>query len=237
MSKRNLESALPERDAVNIEQVCQFLECHPEFFNEHDELLERLRVPHHRGGTISLVERQTEVLRKRIREQESRLARLIENGRENEKLFQKTRELTLALLDAGSLDEVSAAIEDGFREHFDTDACSLILLEEQFGQSSGNVRTISQSELAQQASGIATLDQPRGGAFPEPLMKFMFVLHEHAMQSAMIAPVLGSAPADRLGLLVLGSTDRSHFHETLGTDFLSYIGEVLARALEPHRTA
>lgn len=237
MSKRNLGSALLEQEEIRPDQVCAYLEGHPDFFTEHQALLEQLRIPHHPDGTISLVERQIELLRKRSREQDSQLARLIENGRDNEKRFRKTRELTLSLLDAETLDEVSAAIEDGFREHFDTDACSLILLEECFGNSTGNVRTVSQHEIEEHAPGIAQLDQPQGGAFPEALMDFLFTLHEHTMQSAMVAPVISRAPAGRVGLLALGSTDRSHFHESLGTDFLDYVGEVLARALEPYRVA
>lgn len=235
MSKRNLGSAVLKQDAISIDQVCEYLECHPDFFAENADLLEQLRIPHQRGGAISLVERQMEMLRKRIRDQEARLAKLIENGRENEKLFQKTRALTLSLLDAGSLDEVSAAIEDGFRDHFDIDACSLILRAEQFGDSTGNVRTISEAQLAEQAPRIANLNKPQGGAFPEALMQFLFQLHETNMQSAMVAPVIESGPANRMGLLALGSCDRSRFSESLGTDFLNYVVEVLARALAPYR--
>lgn len=235
MSKTNLGTALVEQDAISHDQVCEYLERHPEFFTEHENLLEQLLVPHQRNGTISLVERQIEVLRKRIREQEKRLARLIDNGRENDKLFGKTRELTLSLLDADSLDEVSAAIEDGFREQFNIDACSLILLEDRFGPSTGNVRTISETALEQQAPGLAKLDQSRGGAFSAALMQFLFQLHEQSMQSAMVSPILGQTPESRIGLLALGSADRSHFSESLGTEFLGYVGEVLSRALRPYR--
>lgn len=235
MSERNLGSAALEQDEISVDQVCDYLECHPGFFVDNEELLEHLRIPHQHGDTISLVERQIDVLRKRIREQEGRLARLIETGRENEKLFAKTRDLTLSLLDAGSLDEVGAVIEDGFREHFGTDACSLLLLEEAFGSSTGNVRTVSESELAETAPGIVSIEQARGGAFPEPLMKFLFQLHEQSMQSAMVAPVLCGAPAKRIGFLALGSTDRAQFSESVGTTFLDYVGEVLARSLQAYR--
>ena len=48
------------------ESVAAYLQHNPEFFERHQALLARLRLPHVRGGsTISLVERQIEVLREK----------------------------------------------------------------------------------------------------------------------------------------------------------------------------
>ena len=49
---------LPAADAEE-ESVARYLQHNPEFFERHQALLARLRLPHSRGGsTISLVERQ-----------------------------------------------------------------------------------------------------------------------------------------------------------------------------------
>ena len=46
--------------------IAEYLERHPDFFERNHAVLARLRLPHARGGTtISLVERQVEVLRER----------------------------------------------------------------------------------------------------------------------------------------------------------------------------
>ena len=48
------------------ETIAAYLQHHPDFFERHSALLARLRLPHARGGsTISLVERQIEVLREK----------------------------------------------------------------------------------------------------------------------------------------------------------------------------
>src|ERR1700742_3181660 len=48
------------------ESIATYLQHNPEFFERHQPLLARLRLPHVRGGsTISLVERQIEVLREK----------------------------------------------------------------------------------------------------------------------------------------------------------------------------
>ncbi len=46
------------------ETVARYLQHNPDFFERHQPLLARLRLPHARSGaTISLIERQVEVLR------------------------------------------------------------------------------------------------------------------------------------------------------------------------------
>ena len=46
------------------ESIANYLQRNPDFFERHQAVLMRLRLPHVRGGaTISLVERQIEVLR------------------------------------------------------------------------------------------------------------------------------------------------------------------------------
>ena len=43
--------------------IAAYLETHPDFFVDHEELLPALRIPHQRGYTVSLVERQMTILR------------------------------------------------------------------------------------------------------------------------------------------------------------------------------
>ena len=49
--------AIPVR-SLEAAAVAAYLEAHPDFFVEHDELLPSMRIPHQRGDTVSLVERQ-----------------------------------------------------------------------------------------------------------------------------------------------------------------------------------
>lgn len=48
-------------------QVAEFLQQHPDFFTRNAKLLEKLHVPHETGRAVSLVERQTSVLREKTR--------------------------------------------------------------------------------------------------------------------------------------------------------------------------
>jgi len=54
-------------DTLNDASVAQYLTAYPDFFERNGALLGKLRLPHLRdaGATVSLVERQVEVLRER----------------------------------------------------------------------------------------------------------------------------------------------------------------------------
>ncbi len=107
--------------------VAAYLEAHPDFFVDHDELLPALRIPHQRGDTVSLVERQMKILRERNIEMRHRLSQLMDVARDNDRLFDKTRRLILALMDATSLEEVVMSVEDSLRQDFQVPFVSLIL--------------------------------------------------------------------------------------------------------------
>ena len=50
-------------ESLEAAAIAAYLEAHPDFFVEHEDLLPALRIPHQRGDTISLVERQMKILR------------------------------------------------------------------------------------------------------------------------------------------------------------------------------
>ena len=65
-------------EAIDEESIARFLQLNPDFFERHQAILGRMRLPHARSAsTISLVERQVEVLRERQAELEGKLAEFV----------------------------------------------------------------------------------------------------------------------------------------------------------------
>nr|GFB69300.1 probable diaminopimelate decarboxylase, chloroplastic [Tanacetum cinerariifolium] len=89
-SESPADNAVP---ALEAEAVAAWLQQHPDFFAEHDDLLTAMRIPHQRGDTVSLVERQLKILRERNIEMRHRLSQLMDVARDNDRLFEKTRRL------------------------------------------------------------------------------------------------------------------------------------------------
>src|SRR5246500_2507348 len=102
------------------ESIAAYLQRNPEFFERHLALLARLKLPHARGGsTISLIERQIEVLREKQAALEGKLAELVSVARANDAISERLHRFTRRLLRAVPHGEALTSIEAGLREDFD----------------------------------------------------------------------------------------------------------------------
>src|ERR1700721_2500481 len=72
-----------KQEGLNDTNVADFLQTHPDFFERNAALLAKLRLPHLRdmGATVSLVERQVEVLREDFDAMHSVLVLFLEQAR------------------------------------------------------------------------------------------------------------------------------------------------------------
>jgi uncharacterized protein YigA (DUF484 family) len=211
---------------LDSDTVAAYLRLHPEFFIDHDELIPELRIPHQRGDTVSLVERQVKLLRERNIEMRHRLSQLMDVARDNDRLFDKTRRLVLDLLDAGSLEEVVSCVEDSLRREFQVPFVSLILFSD-VPMPVG--RTVSSAEAHQAIGGLLAGGKTICGVLREHELNFLFGAEDGAQVGS--AAVVSISYQGLHGVLAIGSADPQHYKSSLGTLFLGYIAEVLARVV------
>ncbi|MWV10593.1 DUF484 family protein [Pseudomonas sp. R-28-1W-6] len=211
---------------LDSDAVAAYLRLHPEFFVDHDELIPELRIPHLPGEAVSLVERQVKLLRERNIEMRHRLSQLMDVARDNDRLFDKTRRLILALLDAGSLEEVVGAVEDSLRHEFQVPFVGLILFSE-FPLGVG--RTVTSAEAHQAIGSLLAGGKTTCGVLRPGELEFLFGAAEQGqVGSAAVVPL---SYQGLHGVLAIGSPDPQHYKSSLGTLFLSYVAEVLSRVL------
>ena len=75
---------------MRSEDVAQYLQDNPQFFEEHAELMSGLVIPHPHGGrTISITERQMVSLRDKNRQLEDKMGELLEFGEENDTIGER----------------------------------------------------------------------------------------------------------------------------------------------------
>ena len=213
-------------ESLEAAAIAAYLEAHPDFFVEHEELLPALRIPHQRGDTISLVERQMKILRERNIEMRHRLSQLMDVARDNDRLFEKTRRLILALMDATSLEDLVISVEDSLRQDFQVPFVSLIL----FGDNAMPVgRWVSAAEAQTAIGGLLTEGKSVSGSLREHELDFLF--GEEQRQQIGSTAVVAIAHQGIHGVLAIASRDPQHYKSSVGTLFLSYIAEVLGRIL------
>ncbi len=216
------DNAAPNTEA---EAIIAFLLDHPDFFAEHDELLVSMRIPHQRGDTVSLVERQLKLLRERNIEMRHRLSQLMDVARDNDRLFDKTRRLNLALMDATSLEEIVIAVEDSLRQEFQVPFVSLIL----FSDNAMPVGRWVTTAEAQKAIGGLIGEKTVCGALREHELAFLFGAEQSKEVGSTAIVTLNHL--DLHGVLAIGSRDPQHYKSSVGTLFLNYIADVLGRLL------
>jgi uncharacterized protein len=221
MSEQGKEQAVESHE----QQVADFLAQTPDFFSRHGSLLEKLYVPHETGAAVSLVARQTGVLREKNQQLRTHLSDLIEMARHNDVQFEKTKRLVLALLGCETLDDVAVAIDESLCRDFQGDISTLLLLGA--GGPDGNVRWLAEQE-AQVLEPLLGTNLPGCGRLPEPQHLLIFQEQAFRVQSAAVVPLV---QGETLGLLAIGSYDPQYFQSSQGTLFLGYVGEVLSQVL------
>ncbi|NWL18998.1 DUF484 family protein [Pseudomonas umsongensis] len=213
-------------ESLEAAAIAAYLEAHPDFFVEHEDLLASLRIPHRRGDTVSLVERQMTILRDRNIELRHRLSHLMDVARDNDRLFDKTRRLILSLLDATSLEDVVICVEDSLRQDFQVPFVSLILL----GDNAMPVgRWVTHAEAQVAIGGLLQEEKSVSGTLREHELDFLFG-EEQRKQIGSTAVVAISHQGIH-GILAIASRDPQHYKSSVGTLFLSYIAEVMGRVL------
>jgi len=220
---------------LNDTAVAEYLLTYPDFFERNDALLTKLRLPHLRdaGSTVSLVERQVEMLRERNQALERRLKELIDVARANDALAERIHRLTQRLIGARSLQETVQALETSLREDFDArNSVLLLFLDAARALPAESERFLRVAEPTDPA--IRTFDsllqsgKPRCGQIRDVQRDFLFGPAAVEVGSVAMTP-LGAK--GELGLLAVGASDAERFHPAMSTEFLTRIGELVAAAL------
>ncbi len=217
---------------VSEAQVCEFLSAKTDFFERHPELLESIELPHESGKAVSLIERQISVLRERNLEMRSRLNNLLETARANDKLFEKTKRLVLALLEADTLAKAIDTLYDNLQNDFQIEHYSLILFSPENSPVS-QARIVGLDQGSQAIGGLLRSNRATCGVLRDEELAFLFEEQASAIKSVAVVPLNNG---NTFGVLAIGSSDPLYYKSSMGTLFLSYIAEVLNRVLPPMMT-
>jgi len=220
------------------ESIATYLQRHPEFFERHQGVLARLKLPHARGGsTISLVERQFEVLREKQAQLEGKLAELVRVARANDAISERLHRFTRRLLRIVPHAEALARIEAGLREDFDAFHAVLVLI----GAPAVDpltprfVRSVPADDPNLKSfESLFASGKPRCGQARDSQREFLFGPEGLELGSVALVPL---GEKGTLGLLALGSPDRDRFHPGMSTEFLARLAELVSDSLRGERTS
>lgn len=204
---------------MRAEDVADYLQNNPEFFEAHAQMLADIVIPHPYGGrTISLSERQLLTLRERVKELEKKLHELVELSRENDVVQNKVHQYVLALFGPRDLATQQDVAVSKLREIFAVPH-AVIRLWAQHPPSS-EVMAFADQHQQPVCSHQAVHDSAQWfGENAEHLRSFAYLPLRQGGQS--------------IGMLVLASEDIERFYPEMGTVFLQRIAETVSSALQP----
>lgn len=207
--------------------VADYLQQHPDFFEHHPDIVASLRLTTALGGrTVSLQERQVEILRDKIRQLELKLAAFMRNASGNELIMANLHQWTCALMTDTAPTSLPAAVVDATRSCFDVPQVALRLWgtaadfsDEDFVLDDEDARAFADTRLTPVC----------GAAAGQPGV--LWLDDAAIMQSAALLPLRAAGAETSFGMMVLGSPDPQRFAADLATDILARIGELASARL------
>lgn len=212
---------------LHPDQVKAYLQQHPGFFDDHPELLETISLPHESGAAVSLVERQVAVLRERNMEMRQRLNGMLDSAKINDKLFEKTKRLVLAMLEAKSKAMLMETVSNSLDSDFQVEFHSLILFSDQsIKLDSPHTRVASLDEAGAHIGTLLRNNRTTCGILGSDELSYLFGDAASRVGSVAAMPLNHGTP---FGILAIGNSDPHFYRSSMGTLFLSYIAEVISR--------
>jgi len=217
-----------ENNELTTSQVEDYLEKHPEFFHHHLGLLENMSIPHPSGNAVSLISKQLEIFRSKHQELENQLTALIEIARDNDTSFSRMHELTLALIEAKTIEDAVANLDKVFAECFLTDFSSIRIIKNNTDSAVSNIFVDTDDERLQHFDKELTTNKPKCGRPTLAQAQFLFGDIATEVKSCAIIPMVFT---ELEGIIAIGSRDETRFHYSMGNLFLTQMGEVIATRL------
>ena len=213
---------------LTTEQILDYLQQHPDFFEVQAPALAeiRLRSPHG-GRVVSLQERQAEMLRDKIKMLEMRMVEMMRHGNENALTAEKLQRWTVSMLSTTHATDLPTRVVQELKTHFAVPQVAIrlwqvnaLFAQEAFTQGVSEDSKVFASSLAECYCG-ANADFEAAHWLDLP---------EQALSMALL-PLRKSGEQDAFGLLVLASPDPQRFHAGMGTEFLQRIADIASAAL------
>jgi hypothetical protein len=198
---------------IDPKEVELFLLDNLDFFESRESLVSELKFKHSSSSASSLLERQIIKLRDEQKNLMDLLSSFIKTATLNEDLFNKSKDLTLSILESSTGEEVIKKVQEDFKKNFNVDNCILELLD---GNQMNEVE--SKTEMSFHKGAIHC------GSFSKEKMKFLF--GDEKVESMAIAVMIVGKD---IGLLKLGSYERTKYLGDEDTTFIEYVRDVLEK--------
>ncbi len=232
-TERSQQTTEQEEKLADELQLIALLKENGDIFKRHPELLTELEITHQTEGAVSLIERQVGVLREKLKAGEDRLRELMDIARTNDRLANSRHRIAINLLGARDLVDVISVVLDELKNELKAEFADIKLFSDnsELAEKHPGLFVATDAEALNQFSTMLKQKNPVCGRSSADQNIFLFGDKAKEIASASVIPLVAGAD---LGLLGLGSREADRFQKSMGTEFLSQMGELVSAALAVH---
>jgi len=216
-----------ERVLAEETAVIQFLKRHPDFFQQHPELLMELQLGTQEDGKIvPLMERQVQALRHRQLDLGYQLRAWADAARIQERQEQRMHQVVCTLTAVDTVAKLQDELPTVLRREFSLTAV-ILWLPAASGQEGSTSTTESEQKtrlLERVVHGRSVCDD----RLPSELLYALFAVDEARIASVALVPVIDRHTC---GLLALGADEKDRFQPQMDTIFLDRLSELVSSAV------
>lgn len=210
----DITTAYESDSLLDAEQVANYLLENPEFFSRYPQLLEKINIPHAHKGSVSLVELQSEQLRKKVRSLTHKLNQLIAIAKQNEAIYRVYADLNLRILKCTNFADLIFILEEVIQENLKLASVTLRPFKGAYALPEIQQRLFIEKRFKQ--------SQFFFGRLSDHERKLLF-----ADQDANSVALLLLGEQSELGILAIGSKDPGHFNPDMDTLLITQLQQFL----------
>ena len=200
---------------IDAKDVELFLLDNLDFFVTRESLVSEMKFKHSQSSASSILERQITKLRDEHKNVIELLKSFIDTASINEDLFKKSKDLTLKILESDTNDNIKEIVEESFKKDFGVDECMV-----EFFDNKAIDKLEKETGLSMHKGAVHC------GSFSNEKIALLF--DDEKIESLVIAVIVLK---DEIGLLKLGSHDRTKYLGDEDTTFIEYIRDILEKKL------
>ncbi|MFC3192634.1 DUF484 family protein [Marinicella sediminis] len=206
---------------IKATDIKAYLESHPEFFAEHPQLLNQLKVTSPKGQLTNLTTHQLRILQDKNQVLNKQLNQLIRNAQQSESLMNRLVDMLTDLTGVSAAHYLTAFVEQ-LHERFPSEHTRLVLPEGLAGDNRHDDLIMMTAAIRQQFSLFQMKTEPLAGRLKSEQLNSLF--GEQQIGSAIVLPIGNQA---EFGLLAFASQEEDKFPPNASSDILQKLTGVL----------
>ena len=216
-------------NGIDVQDVKDYLLEHPDFFEQHAEVLSQITLKHDSGTATSLLERQIQALRDNNVELQTNIKNLMEIAHDNEILERKSHQIARSLIEINYTKDIVTDIYDLLVSEFPLLQVRILLQNIASDYDLDEDNHMSEQEKTGELYQFVRVDNNHECVFLSEQTAAQLFADDSDVKSAVAIPLRDRT---NFGILILASSDENRFYQGMGTLFLEYLADLLSAKLK-----